>query len=573
MYNINQLKKFSKQAPDGPAVRIAVLGDTATQLLVTALKGTAFSRGINADIYEAGYDQVFFEIINEGSGLYRFLPDHTIIYMSSEKLYDEYCNTPLSERSGFAEKTMSGIASQWDKINSVIQTKIMQFNFAENNDMIFGSLGSKTEESYIYQLRKLNYLLMEKASKVRNAYIVDLSGIQNLRGRENLLSEKFYYSARLAINVESLPYIASQIIDAVSAFSGRFRKCVILDLDNTLWGGVIGDDGINNIQIGELGIGRAFSDLQKWIKELKNRGVLLAVCSKNNEDTAKEPFVKHPEMVLRLDDFAVFVANWEDKASNIRRIQQTLNIGMDSIVFIDDNPFERNLVRQMIPEITVPELPEDPALYLSFLRSENLFETASFSSEDPDRTRQYQAEAQRVQLQNNFTTIDDYLESLDMTGAAKPFDAFNTPRISQLTQRSNQFNLRTVRYTEAEISEIAASDKYITLYFTLKDKFGDYGLISVVILEKQGSSLFVNTWLMSCRVLKRTVEEYVVNSMIKAARENGFSKITGEYIPTPKNAMVKDIYEKMGFVRTGENLFEAAVDDFKPNKCFIKSED
>lgn len=572
--SLNQLKKIAKSIPEDRKtdIKIAVLGDTATQLLVTALRGYAFSENICAEVYEAEYNQIFPEIINPESELYRFSPDYTVIYMSSEKLYEEFCKKPLAERTAFADNMLQHIVAQWATINARLKTRILQFNFAENSDRIFGSYGAKEPSSYIFQLRKLNYLLMEKASEEKSVYIVDLSTIQNEFGRKNLYADKYYYSARLSVSIDLLPNVAKEIIDIIKPMTGKLKKCVVLDLDNTLWGGVIGDDGIDKIQIGELGTGRAFTDFQLWLKELKNRGILLAVCSKNNEDTAKEPFEKHPEMVLRLNDFAMFVANWEDKASNIRMIQKTLNIGMDSLVFIDDNPFERNLVRSMIPEITVPEMPEDPAEYLTFLKHENLFETASYSSADADRTSQYQAEAKRVQLQQSFGSIDDYLKSLEMIGFAGAFDSFNIPRISQLTQRSNQFNLRTVRYTEAEITDIAKSDKFVTLYFTLKDKFGDHGLISVVIMEKQGDSLFVNTWLMSCRVLKRTVEEFIINKMISTAKSLGFKTVLGEYIPTAKNAMVKDIYEKMGFTRIDDTHFSADTENFVPRTCFITEE-
>lgn len=572
MKNFNQLKKLTKAKPDKPETRAALLGDTATQLLSCAITGAAADKGINLNIYEAQYDQILPEIIDDSSGLYKTKPEYVIIYMSSEKLYDKFCHTPLSERTGFADAKMAEIQGQWNKINSLINTRIIQINFAENDDRSFGDLGSRTEISYIFQIRRLNYLLSEQAAREKNIYISDLSGIQNVYGRKMLFSEKYYYSARLSVSMECLPMLAFRIAGIISSLSGDFKKCIVLDLDNTLWGGVIGDDGIDNIQIGELGIGRAFSDFQHWLCELKKRGILLAVCSKNNEETAREPFEKHPEMVLRLEDFAIFVANWDDKASNIRYIQQTLNIGMNSMVFIDDNPFERELVRKMIPEITVPELPEDPALYLPFLKEENLFETGSYSSGDSDRTRQYRAEAQRSQLRQSAVSIDDYLKSLEMVGTYAPFDSFNIPRISQLTQRSNQFNLRTVRYTEKEISDIAGSDRYITLYFMLKDKFGDHGLISVVILEKQEDGLFIDTWLMSCRVLKRTAEEFIINTVVKTAKDNGYSKITGEYIPTAKNKMVESIYEKLGFISIGGNRFEAFTDNFTFNKCFIKYE-
>ena len=412
---------------------------------------------------------------------------------------------------------------------------------------------------------------MDGAQEYKNVYLIDLSTVQNRYGRNMMLDEKYLYSAKMALSLDILPYVAKQVIDVINALRGKFKKCVVLDLDNTLWGGVIGDDGINNIQIGELGAGKAFTDLQRWLKQLKERGILLAICSKNDEDTAKEPFEKHPDMILHLDDIAMFVANWDDKATNIKYIQQTLNLGMDSFVFLDDNPFERNMVRSLIPEITVPELPEDPALYVSFLKEQNLFETASYSEEDLTRTKQYQAEIGRVTTQKEFASIDDYLISLEMVAEAKPFDSFHYPRIAQLTQRSNQFNLRTVRYTEAEVEEIAKSDKYITLYFTLQDKFGEHGLISVVILEKQDAkTLFVNTWLMSCRVLKRGMEEFIVNKMIKTAKENGFEKVIGEYLKTPKNAMVANIYEKLGFQRIDGAKFLADTATFQYNKSYIK---
>ncbi len=572
MESFNKLRQIAKKIPADTVkdTKVAVLGDTATQLFVTGLTGMAYKKGLNVDVYEAEYNQIFSEIIDKNSELYAFDPAYVVIYMSAEKLYDEYCKFPVAERENFADTMAGKIISQWKMVGENSKARVIQFNFAENNDMIFGNYGAKLPVSYIFQLRKLNYIMMCEASANKNVYLLDYATIQNVYGRNTSFQDKYYYSARMAISLDIVPYVVNEIVDIILSLKGKFKKCVVLDLDNTLWGGVIGDDGINNIQVGELGTGRAFTDFQRWLKELKNRGILLAVCSKNNEDTAKEPFLNHPEMVLRLDDFAIFVANWQDKASNIKFIQKTLNIGMDSLVFIDDNPFERNLVRQMIPEITVPEIPEDPSNYLSFLKNENLFETTSYSSEDAGRTKQYQAEASRVQLQQSFESIDDYLISLEMIGEAKPFDPFNIPRISQLTQRSNQFNLRTIRYTEDEVTKVAESDDYLTLYFNLKDKFGDHGLIAVVILEKRPEdTLFVNTWLMSCRVLKRTSEEFIVNNIIETAKANGFKKVIGEYIPTPKNSMVKDIYEKMGFTRTGENMFEADVESFEYNKCFI----
>jgi FkbH-like protein len=321
-----------------------------------------------------------------------------------------------------------------------------------------------------------------------------------------------------------------------------------------MWGGIIGDDGIENIQLGSLGIGKAFTEFQYWIKKLKNRGIIVAVCSKNTESVAMEPFLKHPDMVLHLEDIAVFIANWENKADNIRKIQSILNISFDSMVFLDDNPFERNIVRENISGICVPELPEDPADYLEFLYTLNLFDTVTFSQEDRERTKLYQVEAKRAIVQENFTNEDDFLKSLHMESLVESFNKFNTPRVAQLSQRSNQFNLRTVRYVESDIEQLSQSDNYETFAFTLEDKFGDNGLICAVILKKDNAkTLFIDTWFMSCRVLKRGMENFVLNTIVNYGKENGFKKLVGEYIATSKNEMVKDHYLSLGFNNLGNN--------------------
>ena len=302
---------------------------------------------------------------------------------------------------------------------------------------------------------------------------------------------------------------------------------------------------------------------------MKNRGIILAICSKNTESVAKEPFEKHPDMVLRLEDIAVFVANWENKADNIRFIQSVLNIGFDSMVFLDDNPFERNIVRENIPDILVPELPEDPAEYLEYLYPLNLFETVSFSQEDTERTQLYQVEAQRNVLQKKFTNEDDFLKTLNMLSLVEPFNKFNTPRVAQLSQRSNQFNLRTVRYTESDIEQLSKSPDYSTFAFSLEDKFGDNGLICVIILQEENKEvMFIDTWFMSCRVLKRGMENFVLNMVSNHAKEKGYSYLKGEYIPTAKNEMVKDHYAGLGFEEK-DGYWLLDVRSYKNKKCFI----
>lgn len=548
--------------------RLAILGDCATQHLATAIKGYGVEENLAFHIFDADYNQIDAQILDAHSELYQSNSQFILIYMCTEKLYRSFCET--SDRERFANNTYEKIRSYWEQINSHCHANILQFTFVEMDDRTFGNYGCKTKASFLYQVRKLNCLIMEGCQNVKNVFLLDLNYLQSWYGRSSTYDDKLYYIAKMPLSTGVLPQVAKQVTDIAKAAIGKIHKCVITDLDNTLWGGVIGDDGLEGIQIGELGLGHAFEELQMWLKELKNRGILLAVCSKNNEAAAKEPFEKHPEMILRLDDFSMFVANWEDKASNIRYIQETLNIGMDSIVFLDDNPFERNQVREAIPQITVPELPEDPAMYLKYLRKSNLFETISYSEADKTRTKQYRAEADRCASRQQYQSYDEYLQSLEMKAEVRPFDKFQFSRIAQLTQRSNQFNLRTVRYTEAEIEELSGNDHFLTLYFTLKDKFGNHGLISIAILEKKDEeTLFVYNWLMSCRVLKRGMEEFIVNKIIEIAREKGYRKVIGEYIQTPKNAMVKEIYEKLGFQKIGNGVFEVEVDKFIQNKTYI----
>lgn len=567
-----QLAKYAKQDTNGlPQYKLALLGDCATQHLATAIKGYAFYEGIGLSVFDADYDQVYFQAMDKASELYKSEADAVLIYLCTERLYEEFCRTPEEQRHNFAEKTVEDTETNWQSIIQNSKMNILQFNFVCMDDAAFGSFGCKVETGFAYQLAKLNYLLYEKSTRYKNVFTVDLNSVQTMLGRRCFYDAALYHVAKMPISLQALPQVAARVTDVVKALMGKVKKCVVLDLDNTLWGGVIGDDGLAGIQIGQLGQGHAFSDFQLWLKELTKRGIILAVCSKNNEATAKEPFEKHPEMVLKLSDIAMFVANWEDKAGNIKMIQQTLNIGVDSMVFLDDNKFERNMVRSLVPGITVPELPEDPAQYLEYVQSLNLFETASYSAADKDRTKQYQVEVESTALRRKFENIDDYLKSLDMQAVAAPFEPLHYARIAQLTQRSNQFNLRTVRYTEADIESLAGNEGFLTLYFTLKDNQIDHGLISVVVLEKQDKeTLFIDTWLMSCRVLKRGMEEFVINTIISFAKENGYKTVVGEYIATEKNSMVADIYSRMGFEDIGGGKFRCSTGEFKPHEVFIE---
>ncbi|QIY91428.1 HAD-IIIC family phosphatase [Chryseobacterium gallinarum] len=559
--NIQQLKK----------VKVALLGDTATQFLNIALKGTAINEGINFEIFEADFGQVSRQILDPSSEYYEFDADYTIIFESSHKLLGQYYKFSGSQNA-FAENKVNYIAELYRTIQSRTKSRVIYCNFPGINNQIFGNFSTKVESSFIFQQNKLNYLLSaELAIKNDNFFIADLLSIQNKWGRDFMFSPNIYINTEMVLSLDALPVVAHHMVSIISSLEGKFKKCLILDLDNTTWGGIIGDDGLEKIQIGSLGIGKAFTEFQHWVKALQKRGVIIAVCSKNDEDKAKEPFEKHPDMVLKLDDIAVFVANWENKADNIRKIQQILNIGFDSMVFLDDNPFERNIVRENLPEVCVPELPEDPAEYLEYLYSLNLFETASFSENDTERTKQYQVEAQRVIALESFTNVEDFLKSMNMVSDVQAFNSFSKPRVSQLTQRSNQFNLRTIRYTEQDIENLMSSDDHHTISFTLEDKYGDNGLICVIVLEKKNEeTLFIDTWLMSCRVLKRGMEDFTLNTIVDIAQKNGYKYIVGEYLPTAKNQMVKDHYKKLGFTEQ-EGRWILNVDDYQQKEVFIST--
>ncbi len=569
--SFNDLKKnLKKDISQFLKVKVALLGDSATQLLAIAIRGLGIENNIHIELFEADYNQIEMQVMDASSELYQFNPDFTIIFQSTHKLLSKYNKQTTQKQATLADESAEFIQLACNAISG----KVIYLNYPEIDDMVFGSYANKIENSFIFQLRKLNYKLMVLAQNNSNLFVCDIASLQNKYGRDMMFSPSVYVSTEMVLSIDVLPYIADRILSIIKSIRGNFKKCIILDLDNTLWGGVIGDDGLEGIQIGHgLGIGKTFVEFQQWIKKLKERGIILAVCSKNNEDVAKEPFMKHSDMVLTLDDIAVFVANWNNKADNIRQIQSILNIGFDAMVFIDDNPFERNIVRENIPEITVPEMPEDPAEYLEYLYGLNLFETASYNVTDKDRTKQYQVEAQRVSIKKMYANENDFLRSLDMHAEVLPFNSFNTPRVAQLSQRSNQFNLRTIRYTEHEIQEIANNKRYQSFTFSLKDKFGDNGLICVVILEKQNQhTLFIETWLMSCRVLKRGVENFVLNTIVKYAEENGFKKIIGEYIPTQKNKLVENHYQELGFApcdNQERQLFELSIENYIKKECYI----
>ncbi|MEO3404310.1 HAD-IIIC family phosphatase [Mucilaginibacter sp. CAU 1740] len=568
MLSFSDLKKnLKKDITSLTPVKVALLADSASQFINTAIRGYGVELGLKLELYEADYNQIEQQVYDPTSELYAFAPSYIVIIQSTEHLLHSFYKE--DNRAGFANEVIAKTADLYTTLSQRLKTQVIINTYVEINDQVFGSYAAKTKTSFLYQLRKLNLGLMDLAVENTGLHITDLASLSSFKGYQNTFDTKMYINADMVFGIDFLPAIGQSISQIIASTLGKSKKCLVLDLDNTLWGGVIGDDGMENIMIGSLGMGKAFTQLQLWCRELKNRGIILAVCSKNTLEIAQEPFISHPDMVLKLDDISLFVANWENKVDNIRYIQQVLNIGMDSMVFLDDNPFEREMVKSAIPELTVPSLPDDPADYMLFLRELNLFDTASFTEDDKDRTEQYRQQAQRTSLQNNFANEADYLASLDMHSRVNAVDKFTLPRVAQLTLRSNQFNLRTIRYNDADITEISNSKDHFTLTFNLEDKFGDNGLIAVIILKKTTEdNLFIDTWIMSCRVLKRGMENFTLNNIVQVARDNGFGKIVGEYLPTKKNGIVKDHYQNLGFTQNGD-VWELNTDNYINKQTFI----
>ena len=405
-------------------------------------------------------------------------------------------------------------------------------------------------------------------------FIVDINSIQSNVGRENFIDSKLYAISSIEYNLESISAIAKHLTDIIFSMNGIFAKCVILDLDNTIWGGIIGDDGLSGIKLGHDGIGKVFREFQRWIMQLKDRGIILAVCSKNQESTAKKPFERHPDMILKLEDISCFVANWNNKVDNINFIKNVLNISFNSMVFIDDNPFERNMVKSGIPELIVPDMPEDSSEYINYLSKNNFFETSTYSNKSFDRTIHYQLESKRILNQKKYGNEEEFLKSLGMCVKIEPFNQFNSSRISELSQRSNQFNLRTKRYTFSDIHVIIKSEKKVGFTLSLEDIFGKYGIISVVILEPFKDYIFIDTWIMSCRVLKRGVEKIAMNYIYEIAKSYNLNTIKGEYIMTPKNNLVKNHYKDLNFKKSDQNIWSLEISSFKylENEINIKME-
>lgn len=407
------------------------------------------------------------------------------------------------------------------------------------------------DDGALGMIRAVNRALRDEIPE--GAYFVDLERVAGRMGRDGFYDPRRYHWTKQPFSEDGAALLGKHLAAGVGAVTVGPKKVLVLDLDNTLWGGVVGEAGALGITLGETPDGEAFCALQRYAKGLAKRGVLLAVCSKNNPDDAREPFEKHPAMVLTLDDFAAFEAGWDPKPVAIERIAETLNLGLDSFVFFDDNPAEREHVRQALPDVEVVDVPEDPSGYVRALEAGTWFEAVQVTGADRQRAAQYATERKRRDAERSFGSIDDYLESLEMVGEVRDINDADMPRVVQLLGKTNQFNLTTRRHTESEVRSMLAQDGAAGLTLRLSDKFGDHGLVAVMLcVPDSGRTLRIDTWLMSCRVIGRTAEQFVLDALLTRARQSGAERIMGEYLPTKKNQLVADLYDRLGFERESE---------------------
>ncbi len=555
--------------------RLAVVGGFTTKQLSQFVDLFLFSAGVDADIYEADYGTFRQEILDPGSQLYSFEPQTIFIATSWRDLahWPDFQEDQAGLRKLVAAE-LADWAGLWQTAYDRLGCQIIQNNFdlpawrtLANHEMRHpGSRGAF--------IAKVNDAFGEQAPPY--VTIHDVEHLSACWGKWAWGDERFYHHAKIPCDPACLVDYGHSVASIVAAHLGLAKKCLVLDLDNTLWGGVIGDDGLGGIRLGQGDPeSEAFLAFQQYIKTMQLRGIILAVCSKNEETIAREAFEKHPDMVLRLDDIACFVANWADKATNLQSIAKKLNIGLDSLVFVDDNPAERAMVRRFAPEVAVPELPDDPAGFIRAVERYRYFQAVSLRDEDLKRTDYYRKDLQRAELESSAQGVDDFLKSLQMVARIAPISPATLDRSAQLINKTNQFNLTTRRRTAAEVKAIVESDNWITRTVSLADRFGDNGLISVLLAEVNDDALMIDTWLMSCRVFKRGVEYMLMDHLCKLADEMGLSCIRGRYIPTARNVIVKELYAELGFKEygrkeDGELSWELALADWKSPEHFIE---
>lgn len=535
-----------------PRLRLALLGSSTLDHLVPGIRVGALRRGLLLEVEVAPYGQWRQQILDPGSALYAFKPEAVLLALDHASLLPELpLETPAADADAAVNAALEELSSLWQMLRDRARTTIIQQTLWSDEPPLFGHFERQVAASPTALATRFDSRLADRASEHR-VLLLDLRGAASGVGMQHLSDPKLWHHAKQAISPAATPWLGDQVGRILAAIRGLSKKVAVLDLDNTLWGGVIGDDGLDGIVLGQgSGNGEAFLSFQRYLKRLTGRGILLAVSSKNDRAIAEAAFDQHPEMILRRGDFAAFEANWNEKPSAVRRIARDLDLGLDSLVFIDDNPAERDLMRRTLPMVAVPELPEAPEFYARCIADAGYFEAVSFTTDDTQRNEQYVANRERRQLQASATDMESFLRDLQMTLTVSRFQPADLARVTQLINKTNQFNLTTRRYTEAEVRAMMEDPHILTYAGRLVDRFGDNGLTSIVIgrivPDDSAKAIELDTWLMSCRVLGRRVEHAMLSVVAQDASTLGVSRLIGRYRPTPKNGLVKEHYPSLGF--------------------------
>lgn len=549
-YLIKNKKKIKKELLEQSNLlekKIAILGGSTTSEVKNMLELFLLNYGIKPTFYESEYNMYYEDALFGNEILDNFNPDIVYIHTTVRNIIDfpEITDT-LSDIDLKYSALTKRFKSIWESLEKKFGAIIIQNNFDYPNIRILGNKDAVDQHGRINFVNRINSFFYEYAANHDKIFINDINYVSSCYGLDKWSNDFYWYMYKYAMEVPAIPYLAFNLAKIIKSLYGKNKKALALDLDNTLWGGVIGDDGVEGISVGpEVPSGQVYYYFQKYLHDLRKLGIILNVVSKNNEDVAING-LNHEGNYLKPDDFIMIKANWDPKSINIKNLAQELNIGADSFVFVDDNPAERKIVKDNIENIAVPNIgnPED---YIHVLDRNGYFETTILSQEDLKKNELYKENIKRQELENSFEDYDEYLKSLKMKAEIQEFKDVYLERISQLTNKSNQFNLTTKRYSLADIEEVKMSDNHITLYGKLEDIFGDNGVVSVVIGEIKGTDLHIDLWIMSCRVLKRDMEVAMMDALVKKAKVKGIKNIYGYYYPTEKNKMVANFYEEQGF--------------------------
>jgi len=532
------------------SIRLAVLASSTVDHLLPGIRVAGMRRDLWIETFTPDYGQHTQALMDPASPLFAFRPTAVLFAFDSHHLLAGIePGGDAAETEARITRIGENLTTQWARARQAFRCQVIQQTLLPVFDPLFGSNEHRLPGSPYWAVQQLNATLR----KLADAEAVDILALDAVAATDGLAAwhdPALWHRAKQEVHPSAAPCYGDRVARLLAAGLGRSSKALVLDLDNTLWGGVIGDDGLEGIKLGQgSALGEAFVAFQRYARDLSLRGIILAICSKNDLANAVEPFDKHPEMVLKRSDIACFTANWTDKAANIRDIATQLNIGLDSLVFADDNPAERAIVRRELPMVAVQELPADPTLWPATLAAAGYFESLRLTKEDLERSEQYQANLQRSSLMASATDLEGYLRSLEMRAIWSRFDRVGQARIVQLINKTNQFNLTTRRVTDEDVAALIEDERALTLQIRLIDAFGDNGIIAIVIgLFQSGTrDIRIDTWLMSCRVLGRRMEETTLNLIVRQARALGCERLIGVYRPTAKNAMVRDHYPRLGF--------------------------